>query len=506
MRTLSTDAKRLLGSLLLFTQYFYKIRTGRDFNISQATSRESRQITLSRELTKVLRGETHNLLINIQPGSGKSELLIHFVAWCMAYYPDSKFLYISHTKSLAEKHTHTIKQIMQLREYETLFEVRLRKDSTAKGAFKTEAGGAVMAFGAAGAVTGEDAGLPNIERFSGALIIDDPHKPDEVHSDTIRESVISNYFETLLSRLRSPRIPIICLGQRLHEADLWGEIIAGKDGRNWHHVILKTADRHWNNLCPDVISDEQLQLLAKNSPYVFASQYQQNPQPAGGGIFKIDDFVLLDSEPKIVTTFLTVDTAETSKTYNDATVFSFWGLYEIEQVGVPTGLYALHWIDCQECWVEPRDLQNEFLQFYRDCMRHPVKPKMAAIEKKSTGTTLVSMLHGMQGLAVFDIERTRESGSKTKRFLECQPFVAQHRISLLRFAKHTKSCLEHMGKITANDSHRYDDIADTVADAIKLALIDKVVHITHNKQHSALSNQYANYVQQMNQLNRIDYR
>jgi len=33
-----------------------------------------------------------------------------------------------------------------------------------------------------------------------------------------------------------------------------------------------------------------------------------------------------------------------------------------------------------------------------------------------------------------------------------------------------------MSKITANDAHRRDDIADTVADAVRIALIDKSLH------------------------------
>ena len=496
----SDTALRLMGSLLLFTQYFYKIRTGRDFEITRPKSREARQMSISRELMAVLRGDVHNLMINIQPGSGKSELLIHFMALSLAIYPDSNFLYISHTKSLAEKHTHTLKQIMELREYKELFDVHLRKDSTAKGHFTTTAGGAVIAFGSAGAIVGHNAGLPGLDRFSGALIIDDPHKPDEVHSDTIRQGVIDNYFETLLSRLRGPNIPVILISQRLHEADLCGEILAGKDGRDWKKLILQTVDERGNNLCPDVISDEQLDNLAKTSEYVYASQYQQTPQPAGGGIFKKDDFVLLEDEPKILTTFITADTAETAKTHNDATVFSFWGLYEIMQFGEPSGIYGLHWIDCLECWVEPRDLKNEFMQFYRDCMRHAVKPSMAAIERKSTGTTLVSILHEIQGLNVFDIERNRSSGSKTQRFLNCQPFVGQKRISLPAYGKHTKKCIEHMAKITKNDSHRYDDIADTCADAIQLALIDKIVNIPHNNGISDFSRDYSAYIREQNDM------
>ena len=36
-------------------------------------------------------------------------------------------------------------------------------------------------------------------------------------------------------------------------------------------------------------------------------------------------------------------------------------------------------------------------------------------------------------------------------------------------------CIEHMSKITANDTHRYDDIADTVYDAVRLGLIDGTI-------------------------------
>ena len=73
--------------------------------------------------------------------------------------------------------------------------------------------------------------------------------------------------------------------------------------------------------------------MQEKSPYVFSSQFQQNPIPAGGSIFKPDWFVTLDFEPEILMTFITADTAETNKSYNDATVFCFWGLYEIETMG-----------------------------------------------------------------------------------------------------------------------------------------------------------------------------
>src|ERR1041385_147241 len=101
MNNLIEQKAKLLGSLLLFTQVFYKLRTGRDFVLSTPISRECHQVSICRELVDAFRNPNHNLLINVPPGHGKSELLIHFVAWAMAHYPDCQFLYISYSSDLA---------------------------------------------------------------------------------------------------------------------------------------------------------------------------------------------------------------------------------------------------------------------------------------------------------------------------------------------------------------------------------------------------------------------
>lgn len=486
MNDLLEQKAKLLGSLLLFTQVFYKIRTGREFEVSEPIARESHHIIICRELTKVFRLETNRLLINVPPGHGKSEMMIHFIAWAIAHYPDCQFLYISYSHELAAKHTYTIKQILELPAYRKIFNVEIKRDSSAKDDFKTLQGGAVKAFGSSGGITGQDAGLPNLDRFSGAVIMDDMHKPEEVHSDTIREKVKINYGDTIEPRPRSPNVPILFIGQRLHEDDLPSTFIKGEDGYDWRKVILQGLDGAENALYPKVMPKWKLLIMREKRPYVYAAQQQQNPQPAGGGIFKEEWFVELDEEPEMLATFITSDTAETENTYNDPTVFSFWGIYKIQLNSADTGLYGIHCINCNEIWVEPKDLKAEFLQFYTDCLRHRVKPKIAAIEKKSTGVTLISILKSQQGLQIIEIERTRASGSKTARFLDTQPYVSSKQVSLPTKGKHTELVIKHMGKITANDSHAHDDIADTLADAVKLALIDQV--IWHPSEQSEKSN------------------
>jgi predicted phage terminase large subunit-like protein len=470
------NAEELLKDFLQFTKYFYKLRTGREFVISRPGNRQSHHEIIAKELTEVYEGKHTRSLIHCPPRYGKTEMMIHFVAWTLAKYPDSQYIYISYALRLAAKQTAIIRQIVNLPQYKAMFGVEIRQDSRAKDFFETTSGGAVYASGAGGSITGSGGGLANTLRWGGAFIIDDIHKPSEVTSDTIRESEVGWYIETAQSRLNNPqRTPVIGMGQILHESDLFSQLAQGLSGEHWDILKIKALDDAGNPLDSTKHTKEDLTRMEKTMPYVFASQYQQTPQPAGGGIFKKDWFTILEGTPKILSTFVTSDTAETDKNYNDATVFSFWGVYKIEQAGIQTDIYGLHWLDCLETWVEPKDLKSTFLSFYADCMRFSVKPKLAAIEKKSTGVTLVSILKSMQGLQIHEIERTAASGSKTARFLESQPIVASGQLSFTSGASHMHHCIEHMSRITANDTHRRDDIADTCADAIKLALIDNFI-------------------------------
>lgn len=494
----------LLSSLLLFTKVFYHLRYGRNFELSEPVGRESHYLLIARALTKVFLGDIKRLIINVPPRYGKSEMLMSFVAWTLAHFPDSNFIYTSYSHSLATQQTKTIRKLLSLYEYQKLFGVSLSPDSSAKDNFELIQGGSVYAAGAMGSITGRGAGIDGSSRFGGAVLIDDIHKPAEVFSDVIREGVKEWYLNTLRSRVNDPNTPIIFIGQRLHEDDLAGNLINGYDGHEWELLAIPALDSADNALLPRKHSKEELHIMADTMKYDFPAQYQQTPIPAGGGLFARKDFVICNEEPEMLSTFIVIDTAETDKSYNDATVFSFFGVYRILTNGVDTGRFGLHWIDCMECWIEPKDLEAAFLDFYTSCMRYPKKPLVAAIEKKSTGTFLISLVKDMRGLRIMDINRTIASGSKTSRFLDIQPYVASKLVSLPLHGKHNEMCLKHMEKITANNAHRYDDIADTLADGVKLALIDKIVigdHLT-NENTEALAKQVSLFQQRQQDARR----
>jgi predicted phage terminase large subunit-like protein len=461
----------LLSNLLIFTAVFYKIRTGREFRIPHPVGRQSHYLIISSALHEVLDCKCTKLMINVPPRYGKTEMLINFVAWALAHNAASNFLYISVSHELATKATSEIRNIISSPYYSKMFNVKLREDSAAKDNFITTEGGTVSALGSGSTIVGRGAGIRGLDSFGGCLIIDDIHKPDEIYSKLQRQNAIDWYYNTLLSRRNNgEKTAQIFIGQRLHEEDLPGHLLAFDD---WKSVILPAIDESGNALCPDLHTIQELRKMQKLQEYVFAAQMQQNPQPEGGSIFKQEYFKILEVEPDLIATFITCDTAESTKDYADYTVFSFFGLYKITQKNIEVDLYGIHWIDCREMRIEPKDLQSEFLEFYSGCMQHSKKPRFCAIEKKSTGATLVSVLQDIQGLNIIPIERTKASGSKTVRFLEMQPYIASKCVTFSYGARHVVPTINHMCKITINDSHAHDDIADTLYDAIKLALIDK---------------------------------
>jgi hypothetical protein len=473
-QTLESKA-RLLGSLLLFIQTFYKLIEGRDFLLPQPINRECHVITLCRALTKVFNLEINRLSINIPPGHYKSTIMIYFIAWCFAHFADCRFMYISYSIELATKHTSIIRKIMMHPYYRKLFGIDISRDSSAKDNFTTTAGGSVRAFGSTGSITGQDAGLPGQNRCTGGFILDDMHKLQEIYSDTIRERVIENYRSSIITRARGENAFGISIAQRAHELDLPAIFENNLDGYDWHKIILPARDEVGNILNPIATSEQMLRALEDFQPQVYATQYQQKPTPAGGSLFKKDKFVLLDEEPQIITAFITADTAESTKKHADFTVFSFFGLYKIKNFQRETNEYGLHWLDCLEARIDPGDLEDEFFSFYARCMTHKVKPEFIAIENKSTGVSLLAATKKVRGLSVINIERNAASLSKGDRFFNMCYFINKKLISLPALGRHTAICVNHMVKITPNNTHLHDDIADTLESAIKITYIDKTI-------------------------------
>lgn len=257
-------------------------------------------------LDKVIKGEIRKLIINIAPRYGKTEICSRmFIAYGLAMNPTSKFLHLSYSGSLVQENAMAVRDIIDCEYFQALFTARLRYGNKVKTKWSTEQGGGLYATSTLGQITGfgagqvepeedEDAAISSFmpERnypFSGAIVIDDPLRPEDAFSDTIRESVNRRFETTIRSRVNSRNTPIIIIMQRLHEHDLCG-YLQEIEPDEWTVLsmpcIYTDEDGTEHALWPFKHSLEELYRLREISSFVFETQYMQNPKPQEGLMYR----------------------------------------------------------------------------------------------------------------------------------------------------------------------------------------------------------------------------
>ena len=282
---------RLLQEFLLFSRWFFKAQTGKTFMVG------AHHLLIAKALERVANGETTHLIINIPPRYGKTELAVKmFVAWSLANNPSAKFIHLSYSDELALDNSSAIRDLVKSEEYQRLFPMKLKGDSDSKKKWYTEKDGGVYATAAGAAVTGFGAGSTSprdrtgtgcpADGFSGAIIIDDPLKPDDAFSDAARDRVNRRFNNTIASRVNSAETPIIVIMQRLHVNDMTGFLLDGGSGDKWEHLCLSAITEDDKALWPEKHPREKLAIMESADSYTFAGQYRQLPVTPGGNIFK----------------------------------------------------------------------------------------------------------------------------------------------------------------------------------------------------------------------------
>lgn len=217
---------------LYFARYFFKQRMG-----SKMIVAPHHQV-IQRTLQRVIDGEIQRLIINVPPGYTKTELgVINMIARGLALNARARFMHLSYSHNLALLNSATARGIVKSWPYQAMWSMQLRDDADSKAMWWTEQGGGVYASSAAGQVTGFRAGHME-PGWQGALIIDDPVKPDDAYSETVRDGINDRFNETIKSRLAIETTPIVVIMQRIHYHDLSGYLLRGGSGERWHHLCL----------------------------------------------------------------------------------------------------------------------------------------------------------------------------------------------------------------------------------------------------------------------------
>tara|TARA_R110000822_G_scaffold226281_3_gene359086 strand:- start:92 stop:1561 length:1470 start_codon:yes stop_codon:yes gene_type:complete len=218
---------------LYFARYFWKQRHGTKMLISQHHG------VMQDTFERVYAGEIRRLIVTLPPGYSKTELaLINFTARGLAKYPHSRFMHLTYSDTLARQSSSFTRTLVTSPAYQAMWPTKIRNDTNAKNLWWTDQDGGVFASTPEGQVTGFRAGYMERGIFSGALLLDDPMKPLDALSKGVRDSINSNYGETIASRVAIEDIPVVLIMQRLDYDDMAGFLLRGGSGEMWHHLDM----------------------------------------------------------------------------------------------------------------------------------------------------------------------------------------------------------------------------------------------------------------------------
>ncbi|MCQ2105924.1 MAG: phage terminase large subunit [Fibrobacter sp.] len=223
----------------------------------------------------------------------------NFIAAGLALNPKSRFIHLSYSGTLAQDNSISIKNILNTDEYRRLFATRIKFGSDTKSRWDTEQGGGVYATSTLGQITGfgagevddiDENGNPKPYKFAGAIVIDDPIKPEDALSDVMRENVNRRFETTIRNRVNSRNTPIIIIMQRLHEMDLCG-YLQKLEPDVWDVLSLPCIQENQETgqsepLWPFKHTMDELRKIEEANSFVFDTQYMQNPTPLEGLMYQ----------------------------------------------------------------------------------------------------------------------------------------------------------------------------------------------------------------------------
>ena len=435
-------AKYLISSQEIFTPFALEQLEGRKYRMAP------HQKIICETLDKVIDGSIKRLIINIPPGYSKTAIAVwSFVARGFAINPSSKFVHISYSDPLVNDNSSSIRKIIESHDYQTLFPyMSFQSDSTAKGLWKTAAGGGLRASAAGGGITGFRAGIIGSKIFSGAMIIDDPLKPDDASSDPVRTFINGRWRTTFRSRLAHPDIPVIVIMQRLHIDDFTAYLLTSS-GEEWHHLVLPAYISGCDpfvaegqsipvpyqlpdgSLWPEKHSDSQALALMDDG------QYSQRPTKPGGEFFSLES-LLIDNAPVPTPTrcdqvYAVIDTALKDGLEHDGTAVTYFARNKFAGTPLVALDYEVLQIsgDLLEVWLPTVNQRLEELARQTSARQGNIG---IWVEDKASGIVLIQQAQ-RKGLNVYPIDSKLTSLGKDGRALSVSGYTHRGMIKLSEY-------------------------------------------------------------------------
>jgi predicted phage terminase large subunit-like protein len=292
---------------------------------------------LAIHLQAVAEGDIRKLMINIGPGYAKSIVAsVMFSAWLWARRPQTRIIAGTYASKLTIRDSVRTRDLITSEWFTSTFSPNWEMVKSNEDFISNSMSGSRLALSVGGKATGFRA---------DGQIFDDLLNASDQHSEAARNSATEWAIRTMSSRYNDMRIGWrVVIGQRLHELDPYGVMIASGD---YEHLCLPSEfepERRaktsigWTDprteagelLFPELFTAEVLaraKSAAELGAYGYAGQHQQRPSPAEGGMFKRDWWRYFRPEelPRMEMTVVSVDATFKDAKDSDYVAIHVWG-------------------------------------------------------------------------------------------------------------------------------------------------------------------------------------
>lgn len=486
---------------------------------------------VAEHLQAVADGEIKRLIINIPPRCAKSSLTsVAFPAWVWAQPekfwgptsgPGVQFLHASYAQQLSLRDSVKCRRLIESPWYQSLWgdRFRLTGDQNTKTRFDNDKNGSRLSTSVGSALTGEGGSI---------IVVDDPNAAQEAFSEATIASTIEWWDSALSTRLNDPKTgAFVVIQQRLSEEDLTGHIMS-KDEGEWTHLCLPmryewrrhsitqigwedprgideegeslvTTDEDGNRiptspdaevelenregalLWPERFGDREVAILEKQlGPWAAAGQLQQRPEPKGGGIIKREWWQPWERSnyPNMDFVLATLDTAYTTKSENDPSAMTVWGVFSSDvSVMAPTQAalrggelvnYSRQYTEVAPrvmlmyAWQGRYELHDLVQKVADTCRRMQVDTLL--IENKAAGHSVAQEIRRMYGYERFGVSMfDPKSQDKLARLYSVQHLFAEG----LVFAPGYEWAEMVITQVGTFPKGKHDDLVDTVSMALR---------------------------------------
>ena len=455
---------------------------------------------VAEHLQAVVDGEIKRLIVNIPPRCAKSSLTsVAFPAFTWAQPrksdtsgPGVQFLHASYAQSLSLRDSTKCRRLIESPWYQGLWGDRfaLMGDQNTKTRFDNDKGGSRLSTSVGSSLTGEGGNI---------IVVDDPNAAQEAFSEATIASTIEWWDGALSTRLNNAKTgAFVVIQQRLSEEDLTGHILS-KDVGEWTHLCLPMrfepersfhTSIGWEDprkeagelLWPERFGEREVGILERQmGPWTAAGQLQQRPEPKGGGVIKREWWRLWERDifPDFDYLIASLDTAYTTKTENDFSALTIWGVFsggdqkamatrvigrDAETASVIMRSYSeehpkimLVW-----AWQERLELHDLVLKVQQSMKKYKVDKLL--IENKAAGISVAQEIRRMYGHEDFAVQLVDpKSQDKLSRLYSVQHLFAEGLI----YAPDRAWADQVITQTSTFPKGKHDDLVDTVSMALR---------------------------------------